>query len=242
MACGNMASRCARHKQRKGGCSGPVEGGHSCAPWAFPPNRLPGVSVHWPGLMGLGRIRGGLACQNCHCGQGCRARARQEAVLLPSPPPQKAWGPPAQLRLPKPWLVRGPPGRWSWEWATKVGFGGPPGHNWAGAWGTVTDTGVWALARSHLCVPSWGQDTVAMLTFQAEGVPVLAQRTHFLRCGEQGGTGLRGARPSCAARTLLFPLSPAHPARVSRAPQVEGESGTTPWPAPRVLREPSGSH
>lgn len=32
-----------------------------------------------------------------------------------------------------------------------------------------------------LCVPSWGQDTVAMLTFQAEGVPVLAQRTHFLR-------------------------------------------------------------
>lgn len=128
MACGNMASRCARHKQRKGGCSGP-RGGLSRAPWAFPPDRLPGVSIHWPGLMGLGRIRGGLACQNCHCGQGDRARAGQGAVVLPSPPPPKAQGPPAQLRLPKSWLVWGPPDRWSWEWATKVAFGGPPGRN-----------------------------------------------------------------------------------------------------------------
>lgn len=47
-----------------------------------------------------------------------------------------------------------------------------------------------------LCMPSWGQDAVAVLTFQAEWVPVLAQGAHFLCCGGQGGIGQRGARPS----------------------------------------------
>lgn len=83
------------------------------------------------------------------------------------------------------------------------------GRNGAGAWETVTDIGSCALARSHLCMPSWGQDTVAVLTFQAEAVPVLAQRAHLLRCGEQGRTGLQGAKPS--SRHSPFPPQP-HPA------------------------------
>lgn len=36
-----------------------------------------------------------------------------------------------------------------------------------------------------LCMPSWGQDVVAVLTFQAEAVPVLAQGAHLL-CKENG--------------------------------------------------------
>ena len=62
----------------------------------------------------------------------------------------------------------------------------------AGISGIVTDTELCALARPHLCMPSWGQDAVAVLTFQAEWVPVLAQGAHFLCCGGQGGIGQRG--------------------------------------------------
>lgn len=81
MVCGNTASHCARHKQRKGDCSGPM--GASPIPHGpSPPNRLPDVSVYQPGLVELGGVRGGLAYQNCHCGQWERARACWEAVLL----------------------------------------------------------------------------------------------------------------------------------------------------------------
>lgn len=48
---------------------------------------------------------------------------------------------------------------------------------------------------------------MAVLTFQAEAVPVLAQGAHFLRCGEQGGTGLWGAKPS----SRLPPSPRPHP-------------------------------
>lgn len=73
MVCGNTASHCARHKQRKEerGLLG-ANGGLSHTPQAFPPNRLPDVSVHQPGLGELGGVRGGLAYQNYHCGQGER--------------------------------------------------------------------------------------------------------------------------------------------------------------------------
>ena len=142
------------------------QGGFSHAPQASPPKRLPGMSVPWPG----GDERG------------------QEAVLLPSPCPQMAWSPAANLRVPKSWLVWGPPSKWWWSWelATEIAFGEPPGQQWG-----------WCLGdsdrhRSHLCMPSWGQDTVAVLTFQAEAVPVLAQGAHLLRCGEQGRTGTSG--------------------------------------------------
>lgn len=83
--------------------------------------------------------------------------------------------------------------------ATEVAFGEPTGPQWGWCLGAVTDRGLCAPARSHLCMPSWGQDTVAVLTFQAEAVPVLAQGAHLLCCREQGRTGLQ--EPS-------FPLSP----------------------------------
>lgn len=78
--------------------------------------------------------------------------------------------------------------------ATEFAFGGPTGLKLG--WYLGNSDRLCALARSHLCMPSWRQDTVAVLTFQAEAVPVLAQGAHFLRCGEQGGTGLWGAKLS----------------------------------------------
>lgn len=102
-------------------------------------------------------------------------------------------------------------------------------------------------------MPSWGQDTVAVLTFQAEGVPVLAQGAHLLRCGEQGGTGTSG-QPSQAAGALLSPSAPScspeavwsvsrrpAPSRQSAMPhRRNGGLGSHPLAAPRVLQEPGG--
>lgn len=104
------------------------QGGPVLCPMGLPPRQTARCVYPLAWADGAGKDRGGRACQNCHCGQGDRARASQGAVVLPSPPPPKAQGPPAQLRPPKSWLVWGPD-RWSWEWATKVAFGGPPGRN-----------------------------------------------------------------------------------------------------------------
>lgn len=109
MACGNTASHCARHKQREGGCPGPRRASpvsHRPFPkmgcWV-----CPSAVLCW---LGWERWRGGLACWNCQCGQGERARAGGGAVLLSSLSPQKAWGPLAQLRLSGlgSWLLRLP--------------------------------------------------------------------------------------------------------------------------------------
>lgn len=171
------------------------QGGLFCAPQAFPPNRLSGVSVHWPGQVGLGGVRVGW---NARIATVVRENGQKQVrkqcccILLPlkchgahqhnSGSPNPGWcgaHPVSGLRS---WLLRLP----------LVSFQGRSG---AGSWGTVTDTGLCALARSHLCMPSWGQDTVAVLTFQAEAVPVLAQGAHLLRCREEGGTRLAAGHP-----------------------------------------------
>ena len=126
----------------------------------------------------------------------------------------------------------------------------------AGVSATVTDTRLCTLARPHLCMPSWGQDAVAALTFQTEWVPVLAQGAHLLCCGGQGATGQSQAKhkapsfPPCSPHTVIprddgeclreassIPPECCAPHRFS-----EKGAGTTPSPAPCVLMEPKGSH
>lgn len=126
MACGNTASRCARHKQRKEGCSGLKDGagwgvGFSCVPQAFRQDRLPGVSVHWPGLVGLGGVEGELACQNCHCGQE-KGQEQVRRPLLPSPPHQKATGSTGTTQVSLILAGVGPPHRLSWYLIAEAAF------------------------------------------------------------------------------------------------------------------------
>lgn len=96
-------------------------------------------------------------------------------------------------------------------------------------------------------MPSWGQDTVAVLTFQAEAVPVLAQGAHLLCCREQGRTGLPVAllfpsAPSCFREMVGSVSRGPAPSCQNASPTDRTESGIAPAPAPCVLREPCGSH
>lgn len=104
----------------------------------------------------------------------------------------------------------------------------------------MTDIELCALARPHLCMPSWGQDAVAALTFQAEAVPVLAQGAHLLRCGEQGGTGLWEARPSSGRP--LFPPQPRLPPREDGEYLGEVNSNRPQRPGPQRWKGGLRSH